>query len=383
MSELAELYAIFLVLYLFECCAWVPRRSIGIVRILGRWRARRAWRPSANVKSSVCFGAPWPPLGSALLTDPLPVVLGPDGIAGAREDGVDGAWFTPWADLGPVRADGTLVEGVGPVPLRFASRRGAASLAHALESLRCLTPKKRATAIERYLDARYEVATVGQHLHEALRELRGLRISANLLWLGLFGGLGAVVATGGVWLLVPVALLVLIFWVIHAFMLRRTWRRLTCLPAEFAPESNKRWVALLSPLAGVRAADLVMRELVGDLEPVAVAAALVAPDGLRAFSRPWLATLIMQRVNPAPGAQADSEWWRKQSVLRTEKVLRDAGLDPQVLLAPPARDCEQMRSWCPHCLAQFERSAGEPCPGDACPAIVLQGFSPGADTRET
>ena len=38
MSELAELYLLFLVLYLFECLAWVPRRTVGFFAFAGRWR---------------------------------------------------------------------------------------------------------------------------------------------------------------------------------------------------------------------------------------------------------------------------------------------------------------------------------------------------------
>ncbi len=243
-----------------------------------------------------------------------------------------------------------------------------------MESIRRLGAQKRAGAIERLLDERHDVDAVKARLTTALRELRGLRITANLLWVALFGGLAGVVVAGGVWLLVPLALVVFTFWAAHALMLRRAWRRLTCLPPELAPDTGKRLVALLSPLAGVRAVDLVMRELLGDLDPMAAAAALVAPPRLATFARPWLATLTVQRRVSPPGAQDDLAWWRQQALRRVERVLRTAGVDPQALLAPPARDGDQVQSWCPHCLAQFARPAGDLCPGETCPSIVLQGF---------
>ena len=39
-SDLAELYLVFALIYVFECGAFVPRRALGLVRRFGRWRAR-------------------------------------------------------------------------------------------------------------------------------------------------------------------------------------------------------------------------------------------------------------------------------------------------------------------------------------------------------
>jgi hypothetical protein len=368
LSDLAELYAILLVLYLFECCAWVPRRSVGLYCLAGRWRARRAWRPNPSWSRSVVFGTPWPPLTSPLLTDPLPFVLGPDGITLC-----DGGGFVPWEKAGPFAAVGKRLEGLAGQVVTLATRRGAAALAAGLEEVRQLSQQKRSAALGRLLDTRFDAREPGQRLALFNREVRFLRVSANLLWVCMFLGLAGVLAVGAPLLVLPLAFLALLLSGFNAVVFLRTLRKLSALPREWGPDRSKRLVAILSPVSSVRAADLIARELVGDLEPLAVAAALIPASTLAALARPHLATLRFQKLASPPGGQDDQRWWRDQVGQRVERVLRDRGLDPQALLAPPARDNSTVQAWCPSCLAQFGpgRNASGLCPGDTCPSIPL------------
>jgi hypothetical protein len=370
LNELAELYAILVALYAFECCTWVTRRTVGVMAMTGRWWLRRAWRPNPSWSVSLVLGTPWPPLTPPLITEPLPFALGPDGITLWETGGA----FVPWDRAGPFRAKGVRLEGAGDGWVTMATRRGAVALAVALESLRQLPGQRRPSAIEKFLDSRFDVAAAGERLRQFQREVRSLRVCANLLWVSVFVGLAAVVAVRAAVLLLPLAVLVFGFSVLNAVVLSRTLRRLTWLQGALAPDRSKRLAAFLSPISGVRATDLIARELVGDLEPLAVAAALVAPGALAAFARPQLAALRLQQRTPAPGGESDQVWWRQQIGKRIERILREKDLDPQTLLSPPARESNQVEAWCPSCLAQYDSGRnGDLCP--SCESIPLQPYN--------
>lgn len=335
----------------------------------GRWWLRRAWRPNPSWSVSLVLGTPWPPLTPPLITEPLPFTLGPDGIT-LWETG--GAFF-PWGQAGPFRAKGVRLEGAGEGSVTMATRRGAAALAAVLEGLRQLPAKRRPAAIEEFLDSRFDVAMAGERLRQFQLEVRSLRVCANLLWVSVFVGLAAVVAVQAAVLLLPLAVLVLGLSVLNAVVLARTLRRLTWLQGDRAPDRSKRLVAFLSPIAGVRAPDLIARELLGDLDPIAVAAALVGPGPLAKFARPQLAVLRLQQRAPASGGESDQVWWREQIGKRIERILREKGLDPQTLRSPPARESDQIEAWCPSCLAQYGSShSGDLCP--SCESIPLQPY---------
>ena len=64
--------------------AFVPRRALGLVRRFGRWRVRPTFAPSAGWLRGFVFGEPWPPLSPALVTEPLPLVVGSSGLVRPR-----------------------------------------------------------------------------------------------------------------------------------------------------------------------------------------------------------------------------------------------------------------------------------------------------------
>jgi hypothetical protein len=99
-GDLAELYFVFALIYLFECGEIVPRRALGLAPLFGRWHARRTFAPNASWRRGFLFGEPWPPLSPALVTEPVPLVVGPDGLGhGSGSGGGDDARFIAWSDV--------------------------------------------------------------------------------------------------------------------------------------------------------------------------------------------------------------------------------------------------------------------------------------------
>jgi hypothetical protein len=367
LSELAELYLLFLVLYLFECLAWVPRRAVGFFRFAGRWRGRKAFRPNASWSVSVIFGKPWLPLSPPWLAEPLPFALDPNGIALIEAD----QRRLTWEELEPVTAHGNRLESGELLLATLASRKGAAIVAEALERTRTSPAKKREAGLRKFLDARFDLDAPLARQKEFQASVRTLRVLSNGLWLALFGGLGVAVFTRSMLALLAAAALSLFLWPINSVVFYLTMRKLatTWLPRAQAPDFSKRLVAMLSPISGVRAIDMLAREVWVNLDPVTVAAALLSSQDLPTFARPLVVAMQAREGD-------DLAWWRAETRLRMERVLAAKNIDVASMLAPPAREGDHVETYCPSCLTQYEssRKAGSPCPNESCPDVSLRSF---------
>jgi hypothetical protein len=372
-SELAELYFVFALIYLAECGEIVPRRALGLAPLLAGWRARGPFAPNSNWRRGALFGQPWPPLSSALVAEPVPLVVGPEGIG----HGGDDARFLPWAEVRDVAADGTRLLLNGEMAAALATRRGARALAQAFAGLARLPREQREARIGRWLDERFDAAAARERLPVLWRETRALRVAANVLWAGLFLGLPVLLWTRLAFVLwLPIAAVTLIAWIVAGVLFLRALRRSSWLDRGLRPDLAKRITAVASPLATIRAADHIARELCGDLDPLAVAVAVLPPAGLRRLGRSLLCDLRFRSADDVPaGGEADARWMRAAILARVERALRASDIDPQALLAPPARD-SGMAAWCPSCLAQY-RKGDEPqptCANVPCRGIALCEF---------
>jgi len=378
LSDLVELFLICALIYTFECAELVPQRALGFVSFVGAWRVRRTFAPNPAWARGLLFADPWPPLAPALVAEDLPLTLGPDGLGlegGRHQTGRDDreAWFIPWAQVETVAAAGSLLLINGETLARLATRRSARALAGLCEELKRLAPAAREPRLQSWLNARFDGTAAAARVAAFRRETRALRVATNLLWAGLFLALPAVLLTSLIELLLPVAAFTFVAWLAAAVLFERTLRSSRCLDRDIRPELSKRIVAVTSPLATVRSTDHLARELCGDLDPLAVAVALLPPARLSAFARPRLGDLRYRRSRAAAGGEADGRWWRGELLRRCENALRAQNLDPNAMLAPPERHHPDVVAWCPRCLAQY-RAGTSPrtsCENPDCRGISL------------
>jgi hypothetical protein len=143
----------------------------------------------------------------------------------------------------------------------------------------------------------------------------------------------------------------------------------TWLPRAHGPDLSKRLVAMLSPISAVRGVDMLAREVWANLDPMTVAAALLSPQDLPRFARPFVVAM-QAREND------ELDWWRAEIRQRMEGVLAKKNVDVAALLAPPVREGDHAQTYCPSCQAQYEsgRKPGEPCPNESCPDVPLRAF---------
>jgi len=378
-SDLVELFLIFALIYTLECAEIVPRRALGFISFAGSWRVRRTFVPNTAWARGLLFADPWPPLEPALVAEDLPLTLGPGGLGLGDRGGETGGKgereprFMPWAEVESIAAADSLLQINGEIVARLATRRGARALAQIGDELRRLPPAAREGRLRRWLDARFDPAAATARLTVFRRETRALRIATNLLWAGLFLALPGVLFTSFVEVLLPLAAFTLVAWVAAAILFERALRTSRWLDRDLRPELSKRIVAATSPLATLRSTDHLARELCGDLDPLAVAAAFLSSSRLSAFARTRLCDLRYRDERAAPGGEGDRRWWRDELLRRCEDTLRSRDLDPDAMLAPPERHGADVVSWCPRCLAQYRASTPPrtSCENPSCRGISL------------
>lgn len=376
MSDLAELYLVLVVIYAFECAAFVPRRALGLVRRFGRWRVRPTFAPSAGWLRGFVFGEPWPPLSPALVTEPLPLVVGPNGLY-VRADGDFVQGYVPWQKVERVAAEGTRLLVNGKLAAVLATRVGARALAGAFDGLAAQPRSERESGLRRWLDARFDGAAIQGRLGQMWSGTVGVRIAATVLWVTVFAGLPVLLWTPLAALFLVVGVIAVAAWIAGAVLFELALRRSRWLIGGVRPDLAKRIAAVASPLATMRACDHLARELAGDLDPLAAAAPLVPASELRALGRARLVDLRHRRGDDPPeGGEGDRDWWHGEMVARVEQTLRDRGIDPDALLAQPAPDGADVIAWCPCCLAQYRGGDDAPraCANAGCGGIVLCRF---------
>ena len=126
-------------------------------------------------------------------------------------------------------------------------------------------------------------------------------------------------------------------------------------------------MAMASPISSLRAADLLGRELLADLEPLAVAAALLPADRFGELARHALLDLEERAAAAGAGGSpaAEDEAWLAAALRRALLgLLERRGLSAEALLAPPVPEDDRVLLWCPRCHAQYLQ--GVDCPGPGC-----------------
>jgi len=292
-----------------------------------------------------------------------------------------------------------------PVTLKMATARGAYALADIGRKLALETsPGQVASARRAVVAERFSVSTARKRVQAFARRTRLLRSVLVALWLLVFAALPLSVGVLGsaVWgprldwgfgLLLPVAGLALLLWVVGSALFVRLAR--SARGGQIALPWSRVFVVISSPLTLLRGLDSLARECLGDLDPAPLAAAFLGKDALACALRPRLAALTYVEAgpntggepagSPGPGTKVDSRppdatlpdstSWRALQRDALRALLREAGIEPQALFAPPAREIAQGGRWCPACRAQFTATYTSPvCSTSGCEAVVLQPF---------
>jgi hypothetical protein len=381
MTELQLLFLVLAVIYLWECACWIPRGSIAFLT----WTERR-WRLTApsvmigNQRGGFAFGAPFPPLGSVLIANPLPVSLSPDAVLAYVSTTVD-----PGGRPGQTGKLATF-EQVQNIEVRgrkmfldkmlFVKAASAGQAAWLAENLRDLGKAARATRekkIRKLFDEILDVKKIRIRWDEFQKQTDALRFLANAVFCYLFILAPAVIWRFGhhsTWLPLLLGLFTLTF--LTALRFRKIHK--TFYPKAEDERFTHFLTTMLSPATTVRVRDVLSRPLFECFHPLAVAKVFCGDAVFTGLARRTLLDVRYPALPVAPGNDpAASEAERcSRSIWQNalEDFLTRNGLDIQKLAQAPPAD-EGCAAYCPRCLAQF---TGESATCADCGGLELVKF---------
>lgn len=362
-SVAAELAVILAAIYLLDCFRWVSRSA----RLFRKWplmgaRIEHPIEVAAQFSRALAFGFPLPverllsAEGSCLRPLDRGLWVAGGEISGWARPGRD-ARVVPWSDLPKVEVKGLELTGPG-VRHVFGSRRAALAARRQLSVLaRGDGRSPRADLVEEALGAAFDVPALDERLARWSRVRPWVALATTLLLFTMVATLGAMLVPQLAWwrFLPGVALAWVACAVTVVFGVRRA------LEPEVRPSVGQWMMLIVSPLSLVRGADLVEGELLADLEPLAVAAALlprgeaerVVAQGLRALEFP---------LTYDDGPHGDDTSLRAGVAGLVRRVAQARGLSLAVV-APAGRHC-------PRCLTEY-RPGHEVC--GSCPGVAVVG----------
>jgi hypothetical protein len=321
-SAAGDLFALLVVVYVIECFRWVARDAVVFrdVPPLAPW-ASGALRVGAQLRRGLAFGWPLPPLGSMFAADGLLVQPGPRGVRLAPLDAPRGQtplagepWLT-WADVSSLSVRGVELCRGQAVLRAFGSRRAARACLEGLQAWAALPEAARPKAIARALAGRLDVASASARLAPWRRWRRAVLLANSVLFSALFGAWGALAFAERPWPFWRLVVVMLTAWLMAAVTTVVAARAV--LPSGARPTRGQWLLTVLSPLSLIRSPDIIEPELVGDLEPAALAVAVLPAQA----ARDWLDTATRELRHPVtspaatPAAEpvlTDDAWWRAE-----------------------------------------------------------------------
>lgn len=385
MGPIESLIALLSALYVTDCWCLVGHGAV-VFRSpwLGGWTAGPGLRLATPAGHWVLLQV-LPPLGRHAVVDVWPLAVADHVVvnrAAPRDLGGRIHTLSPTvlADTEPVRVEGRRIL-IGNRELARASSALSARLAvRRLARWRACAPEQLGALIDADLAEAFDVGAVKRRADEALAATRPLLLACNVLFLFLIAVLPAVLWRLGLELTWPYLLGILIAiqaWVLVQF--HRTHRAL--FPAEGAERRLHLFQLAISPPLAVRAVDAAVRDAFVGFHPLAVARVLLpqrecAPRLLHALREVRLGAT---RIGLPESVRAARAAFDRREALHLDRLARAADLDPEVALAPPAREAD-VSAYCPLCWTQFARAQGPDGSAGSCAdcdGVPLASFSPG------
>jgi hypothetical protein len=344
MSELGSLFLVVLLLYLLQCVHWVsPDSAVFSLNCRGRGKQKRHGFVWSAWDTAGFLAGPWPPLAPIVVTNwpafqPDAATLGVPQANGEHT-------FRPWSELVFTHSDNKLL--CNGKPVFKGSEAQVARCAALLEQLQRAGKPERQGVVLRWLHEAMNTRTPARRLAVFTGRSRLLRVLANVQLVMLFLALPMAFIRFGPGVLWRVAVVIvaisaaitLEFWTLH--------RRL------FSDASSARFKSaltiMLSPVAAIRACDMVARDLLSEFHPLAVAAVILPTDEFRYFAGEHL------RLNRF-GAPT-SQWYRENLGKLMERLILQRKIAPEELLRPAEPDSGAI-AYCPRCLAQYVKIPG-------------------------
>ncbi len=364
---LAILFPYLVVLYLFDCIVRVRSGHTIFVSHFGR-----RYRPAGEGVHVVSLL----PVSRAVLSHNVPLLLSPRGI---HLPAAESRWdrplrpqdlrFLSWDAIGSVTADGSDVFVNGNPALALPTAAAAAATAASLGEIAASPPARRGELAEAHVAASYDLAALSG-AREAIRApLLAASVASSLLFLCVFAVLPLALYARPFQgrSLAPVLLATAIAYVLA--VAAACAARGAIDPQERPGRGQFVLLLVLVPPGAAHVLGPLTRTLFARYDHLALAAALAPPEDFRRMARREMARFALSEVPPGDAALADALRVRERAARR---LLGEAGLDPEAILAAPRQVSPESERYCPACEAEYVGGA------DRCAdcGVPLAAFGP-------
>lgn len=364
MNDYVVLYGVLVAIYLVDCVAWLP----SAVRPF-RARPRGAWSSPAELLSlrsgrwTAWLAGIVPGTGGLVKAEAQPLLMSPLGLC-ACSTGSRGVPI-PFERLREARAEDDTLRLGTLIIARVATADFARATAGWLREVAAEQVERRASRIEARLEASLDVRAARKVVRRYRWCVAPLLWPVRMLAISMYVVLPIALYVRGLLGSWPTALIVVLL------LIKVTWTfgaRLRRMGRQVGGDVTT--MCLAPPLA-IRADDLAGRDLLAGLHALAVTRAACPEKVARAHAE--LALRSIRYPIPQEAQCCDAASWAREAWSRA--IERWAGSQfgsAEVLLAPPAKESDRIRAYCPRCAQQFEREGGE-CPD--CAGLELKSFT--------
>jgi hypothetical protein len=284
-------------------------------------------------------------------------------------------------EIRAVEVRGKKIRVNGEVLLKAPSSAYAEFIAQQLRSLSKLSAQQRSHAIRELVDHLFDITSIKTRWEQLQKQTAPLRLLTNILFGYLFICAPILIWTLGLhrtWLGLLLGLLALT----TATAIKFHGAHKAFSPAAEDERFSHFLTILLSPATSIRAHEVLSRPLLYEFHPLAIAHVFCPEPQFTEFSRKVLRELRHPGLPVCPREEplAQAAEQNARALLRgaVEKFLKQAGIDPEALMQPPAPAENECLSFCPRCLAQFTTNVGT-CPD--CGGLPLEPFCTGVERQ--
>ena len=369
MNDQYELLLVLAVLYLMECCLWIPLDSIALGRGgLGRWKVIHPSPLWARRNRGLIFMNPLPPLGTTFIAHPWPLSLTSTSMysyvslqlnPGPRPERLSS--LIDFADVADLQTQSREILADGQVLAQFSTDAQAMRFAALLENLARVPAAKRQSRITAALQGALDVEGARAKIDRFYQATILLRFFCHALFLFAFILLPLIVAMHefgrfGLPLLESAVLCWFSLLICYYFAHREL------KPGAVGARRKSLAKLCVMPTAAIRACDFLGLDLLSEYDPLAIAAAIAKPKLLKDLASDVLHDLYFPRLpvcpSTSPQAAEIEQTFREQLIQQLEEMLNRQDISPDELMtvAPPSDPAHA--SYCPRCQAQYLISEG-------------------------
>ena len=380
MTDELILFSVLCMIYFSDCLLFVRNNTITFVLWFGKhWVHNSSGQLIRTAKGRVVLLNPFPPLGKVFCCRLMPLSISPKGVCSFNyqtlvhdEASEREAVYVLFNEIENIRADNRDLFINNERFCRLTDERMAIKLKDFMNRLHNTMEENREKIIIEFWKDQFDYDAMKKRFEQIKKKVSALRFLCNALFIYLFVIAPIIVLYFRLTnMLIPIAIGMLVLAIqiaISFFILHKK-----IFPDRAEERISNLIKMIMCPPVSIRACDLITANLLENYNPVAVGHLFLPPVEFKKYAERTLRNFKYPPVDYITGNCANEiSIYQNQIVLRlASDYIRDVANIGEDLLYQPVPNDISVQSFCPRCLSQFTKEAGN-CPD--CPGLKLRTF---------